>query len=223
MTRPAGSSIPGATPVTPADGLSLYVHVPFCARACPYCDFDFVVGRRPDVATFMAGLKAELDLRLPPGRRPRPRTVYIGGGTPSLLSIPDLRALVTRIGARFDLTQVEEHTVELNPEHVDRERLDALRELGVDRVSIGLQSTAARGLVQLGRAHSVAAGLASVQAAAAAGLRTSADLIVGWPGQTPGDLARDVKAVTDAGAEHVSIYALTIEPHTPWPRLVARG
>ena len=203
--------------------LSLYVHVPFCARACPYCDFDFVVGRRPDLAAFRAGLRAELAARLAPDERPALRTIYLGGGTPSLLPAPDLEALLSDLHARFDLRALEEHTVELNPEHVDPDRLAVLVDAGVTRVSIGVQSTSATGLRQLGRVHAAEAGADTVTAAARRGLRTSADLIVGWPGQSDDDLAADLARIVDAGAEHVSVYALTIEAGTPWPRLVEKG
>jgi oxygen-independent coproporphyrinogen-3 oxidase len=206
-----------------ADTLSLYVHVPFCARACPYCDFDFEVGRRPDLVTYRAGLSAELAARLDPHARPAVRTIYLGGGTPSLLPADDLRDLLAELHARFDVRALEEATVELNPEHASPDRFAALVDAGVDRVSIGVQSTSAAGLRQLGRVHTADAGPESVQAAVRLGLRTSADLIVGWPGQSEGDLVTDVARLVDAGAEHVSVYALTIEAGTPWPRLVARG
>lgn len=207
----------------PSASPSLYVHVPFCARACPYCDFDFVVGRRPDVDAYLGGLRAEIDARLGPDERPAVRTIYLGGGTPSLLSATEQDALLAIVRDRFDTRRVEEITVELNPEHVDADRLAALRAGGIDRVSIGVQSTSPAGLVQLGRVHDRDAGPRAVEAASGLGLRTSADLIVGWPGQDREAVVADVARLVDAGAEHVSVYALTIEPDTPWPRLVARG
>ncbi len=199
----------------------LYLHVPFCARACPYCDFDFVVDRSPPLDPFLAGLDRELATR-DDTQRPF-ATVYVGGGTPSVLAAADLRRLLAWIDDRFDVADAIEWTVECNPEHVDAARIDALVESGVDRISLGVQSLAHDGLVQLGRAHTPATALVAIARACEAGLRVSADLIVGWPGQDPSAVARDVDALVDAGVEHVSIYALTIEPSTPWPKLVARG
>lgn len=200
----------------------LYVHVPFCARACPYCDFDFEVGREPSAEAFVDALEAErrargLALGLPV------RTVYVGGGTPSLLGPAGLRALLGWIDASFDASGALERTVELNPEHVDEALLDALVESGVDRVSLGVQSLQPSALVQLGRAHAPERARAALVAAVARGLRVSADLIVGWPGQRAPSLQADVEGILATGVEHVSIYALTIEAGTPWEALVRRG
>jgi oxygen-independent coproporphyrinogen-3 oxidase len=202
-------------------GAGLYLHVPFCARACPYCDFDFRVDPRPDIEGFLGALDQEVASRDDVQRRFE--TVYVGGGTPSVFAAADLRRLLGWIRDRFDVAGAGEWTVEFNPEHVDTARLDALARSGVDRISLGVQSLQRRGLVQLGRAHTAADALQAVRGAVAAGLRVSADLIVGWPGHDPSSIAGDVGRLGDAGVEHVSIYALTIEPDTPWTRLVERG
>jgi oxygen-independent coproporphyrinogen-3 oxidase len=200
----------------------LYVHVPFCARACPYCDFDFEVGREPPVGAFIEALEAERRARGLPLGLPV-RTVYVGGGTPSQLGPAGLCALLRWIDERFDAGAALERTVELNPEHVDAALLDVLLAAGVDRVSLGVQSLAADALAQLGRVHQAAQARAALAAAVARGLRVSADLIVGWPGQREAALQGDVAALVDTGVEHVSIYALTIEAGTPWEALVRRG
>lgn len=205
-------------------GPGLYVHVPYCARACPYCDFDFRVvgrGRGLDIAGYVASLGAEIEARGLSGTAVR--TVYLGGGTPSILGGEGLRATFAALDRHFDRSGALETTVELNPEHVDGALLDALVELGCDRVSLGTQTLETDGLVQLGRMHDGARGRATIEAAAERGLSVSADLIVGWPGQTPAMLDRDVARLVDAGARHLSIYALTIEPGTPWVSLVERG
>jgi oxygen-independent coproporphyrinogen-3 oxidase len=199
----------------------LYLHVPFCARACPYCDFDFRVDARPAIEPFLAALEQEIATRDDTQRRFE--TVYLGGGTPSVFAAPDLARLLAWIRERLPVAHATEWTVECNPEHVDAARLHALVEAGVDRISLGVQSLRRDGLVQLGRAHTPDAALRSVEACVQAGLRVSADLIVGWPGHDPSSIARDVATLVDAGAEHLSIYALTIEPDTPWIRLVERG
>ena len=215
----------------------IYVHVPFCARACPYCDFDFQVGRTPDAAGFVAGLERELaaraqevsewtcsnehvDTGMSEGAW---STVYLGGGTPSLLGPAGLGLLGEWLARRFPGAGAREFTVEVNPEHGDPALYAAVRAIGGTRVSLGTQSLEAEGLRTLGRVHTPAQALASVESAAAAGLRVSADLIVGWPGQTAAGVAADVRGLVAAGAEHVSVYALTIETDTPWPTLVRRG
>lgn len=200
----------------------LYVHVPFCARACPYCDFDFEVGRHPAVDAFLAGLEQERQVRQIP-RGQAVHTVYLGGGTPSLLGPGGLRRLLAWIDACFDTRAAVERTVELNPEHVDEALLDALVEGGVDRVSLGVQSLTPGALVQLGRGHGPPQARAALRAAGARGLRVSADLIVGWPGQGTAELAADLEGLLAQDVEHVSIYALTVEPGTPWEALVERG
>lgn len=203
--------------------------MPFCARACPYCDFDFEVGRGPKldqrVAAWLAGLERE---RLARAHRLADRsfdTLYIGGGTPSAISLERLRALFEWLSSKLAVVpgQLRERSMELNPEHASPAYLDALIELGVDRVSLGIQSLTPEGLRQLGRAHTREQALASVARSVGQGLRTSADLIVGWPGQTRAQLERELLELVDAGVEHLSIYGLTIEPDTPWPKLVRRG
>ena len=213
----------------------LYIHVPFCERACPYCDFDFQVGRgdrlAASVAVWLAGLERERVAR-PELIEQRFDTLYLGGGTPSVLDPAQLRALVAWLRSRVavDPSQLREFTVELNPEHVDDPRLDALFPVGelgvgagVGRVSLGVQSLAPAGLRELGRAHDRGAALAAIERCVARGLRTSADLIVGWRGQGPAELRRDIDELVGAGVEHLSIYGLTVEPDTPWPKLVRRG
>ena len=216
----------------------LYVHVPFCARACPYCDFDFQVGRAPATAGFLADLERELDTRLalgaganghvpgdsavvPPGSTWP--TVYLGGGTPSLLGPDGLRALGDLIARRFPGAGGEEYTVEVNPEHGDPALYAAVLAIGGTRVSLGVQTLEPAGLAALGRAHDAATARGALAAAVAVGLEVSADLIVGWPGQTTQGLCDDVRQLIDLGVRHVSVYALTIETGTPWETLVRRG
>ncbi|MCH9680039.1 MAG: radical SAM protein, partial [Deltaproteobacteria bacterium] len=208
------------TAQTTAPGL--YIHVPFCARACPYCDFDFEVGRSPDATAFVQALERErthrgIETGLPV------RTVYLGGGTPSQLGAAGLTGLLAWVADRFDLTATVERTVELNPEHVDGPLLHALVDAGVHRVSMGVQSLLPDALATLGRVHQARQATAALRAAVAAGLQVSADLIVGWPGQRPQQVREEVEGLLDTGIDHVSIYALTIEPGTPWTALVSRG
>ncbi|MFO7564424.1 MAG: coproporphyrinogen-III oxidase family protein [Enhygromyxa sp.] len=227
--NPPARTFLGSDPAS-AEGVGLYLHVPFCARACPYCDFDFVVGRSarlgPMIDRWLVGLEQERLARAAAGELALEiDTVYLGGGTPSVLAPEQLRRLFAwlREGLAIDPGSLRELTVELNPEHVDHARLDALVELGVGRVSLGVQTLAPTGLRELGRAHDPAAALAAVARCVERGLRTSADLILGWRGQGIDQLRRDLDALVERGVEHVSIYGLTIEPDTPWLKLVGRG
>lgn len=211
---------------TRAERAGLYVHVPFCARACPYCDFDFEVARSPErIDAWLDGLERERIGRARELEGVRFDTVYVGGGTPSVLAPAQLRRLSTwlRAGLGIDPATLREFTVELNPEHVSHELLEALEQIGVDRVSLGVQSLVPEGLRALGRVHGVDEARGCVRACVERGLRTSADLIVGWPGHTDAGLHDELDALLEAGVEHLSIYALTIEPDTPWPKLVRRG
>jgi oxygen-independent coproporphyrinogen-3 oxidase len=207
------------------ESAGLYVHVPFCARACPYCDFDFEVGRElgPAIARWRLGLARELELRASSFAGRRFDSLYLGGGTPSALCPAALEQVIGWLRARVVGEELRETTVELNPEHVDDSLIAALRRAGVDRVSLGVQSLDAVGLRQLGRGHDPQQALDAVERALAAGLRTSVDLIVGWPGHTEAGLIADIDRLVERGIDHVSIYALTIEADTPWQKLVRRG
>ena len=209
-----------------AEPAGLYVHVPFCARACPYCDFDFEVGRElgPAIERWEQGLARVLEARASAFAGREFDSLYLGGGTPSAIGAEALERVIGRLrGEVLGPKPLRELTVELNPEHVDAGLLAALRRAGVDRVSLGIQSLDPIGLRQLGRAHSPARALAAVEQAIAIGLQTSVDLIVGWPGHGEAGLVADIDRLVELGVEHVSIYALTIEPDTPWPKLVRRG
>lgn len=212
-----------AVPDAPAGAFGVYVHVPFCARACPYCDFDFRVEARPDGAALVQALDREVRTREDARRGEAPHTIYVGGGTPSVLCAEDLTALLGWIERTWSARACVEWTVEFNPEHVDAARLDALTRAGVDRISLGVQSFDPVGLRQLGRAHDPEQASAAVEAAGRVGLAVSVNLIVGWPGQTTDGLRKELERVLSLGASHVSVYALTIEPGTPWERLAERG
>ena len=208
---------------TAQERFGVYLHVPFCARACPYCDFDFAVERRPDGAAFVEALQREVETREDVRMGQGPHTVYVGGGTPSVLSAEHLGGLLGWISRTWETTGCSEWTVEFNPEHVDAARLDAVCDAGVGRLSLGVQSFDPVGLRQLGRAHTPPQAKDAVAAAHERGLSVSVDLIVGWPGQTLDGLRAELEQLLALGTEHVSIYALTIEPGTPWERLAERG
>jgi oxygen-independent coproporphyrinogen-3 oxidase len=215
--------------MSPDDGtLGLYVHVPFCERICPYCDFAVV--RAPALAApretaFVDALLAELERRLPAFGPRRLASLYFGGGTPSRLRADSIARVVDAARAALPVADpAPEVTLEANPSTTERARLAAFRAAGVDRLSIGIQSFDDTTLRRLGRAHRAEAGSAMLAAARAAGFaNVSLDLLFGAPGQTLDALEADLAAVADAAPEHVSAYALTLEAGTPFARAAARG
>ena len=206
--------------------LRLYVHIPYCRRRCPYCDFNTYAHPDPDWDALFAALAAEM--RLLAGRfglaGRRLASVFFGGGTPSLAPPGKIAALIEQAAALFGLEARAEITLEANPESAAPERLRELRAAGVNRLSVGVQSLSARGLAALGRTHGVAEAVAALEAARRAGFANlSLDLICGWPGQTPADWARDLERAVALAPEHLSCYELTIEPGTPFARRGVRG
>jgi len=197
-------------PVGPTGAISLYVHIPFCAARCPYCDFATAPATSALRGRYLAALAAELGREGAALARPPVRTVFFGGGTPSLLEPEEIATLGSTIRASFRLA-LEEVTVEANPATLDRTRLEAWCALGVTRLSLGAQTFADAGLRALGRTHQAADVAPAVAAARSAGLDVSLDLIFGWPGQTPAQLAADLDAAVALEADHLSLYPLELE------------
>ncbi len=206
--------------------LGVYLHVPFCQRICPYCDFAVVAARRlaaADEARYVAALGAELEGRAARFGERSLETIYLGGGTPALLTPAGVLRLLDAVRSRLP-GDVREVTLEANPSTLERQRLPAFREAGVDRLSLGVQSFDDTTLRRLGRAHRGVEAERTITAARAAGFQNlSLDLIVGAPGQTLGDVERDLACVRDVEPEHVSVYALTLEDGTPFARARAAG
>jgi oxygen-independent coproporphyrinogen-3 oxidase len=197
----------------------VYVHVPFCRRRCPYCDFYFEVGRSP--RGFVDGVAAELAARHEELTWPA-HTLSFGGGTPSQLPADELARLVALVRTR-GLHASAEVTLEVNPEDVDDDLALSLRQAGFTRASIGLQSFDDDVLSWLGRAHDGAGGAAAVTSLVRAGLSVGIDLIVGVPGEKQTRVRSDLMRAVDLGAVHVSAYLLTVEPETPLVSLIRRG
>ncbi|MDQ3871575.1 MAG: coproporphyrinogen III oxidase family protein, partial [Chloroflexota bacterium] len=220
----AGREAP-ATARVPRPPVALYVHFPFCVSLCPYCDFVVYAGAsatgpRNRVAPLARALAAELHLRAdaaesafgPSHRRPPPRSVYFGGGSPSLLDPAEVRSLLRLIADRFGLAEDAEVTLEANPGRAELGDLPRLREAGVTRLSLGGQSLEARELRRIGRRHSAEDVRAAVGAARAAGFRSvSIDVLYDLPGQTPDSWARTLDGIVELGVDHVSAYALSLE------------
>jgi putative oxygen-independent coproporphyrinogen III oxidase len=208
----------------------VYVHVPFCATRCGYCDFNTYTASELRGAavrtTFAADARAEVALaHAALGDAARPvDTVFFGGGTPTLLPAEDLASILGAIRERFGLAPGAEVTTEANPESVGPASLAALREAGFTRVSLGMQSAAPHVLAVLDRAHTPGRAGAAVAEARAAGFEhVSLDLIYGTPGETDGDWAASLEAALAAGPDHVSAYGLIVEPGTRLQARVRRG
>lgn len=196
----------------------LYVHVPFCRRRCVYCDFSIAVRRTIPVGDYLAALAAEV-ARV--GRPADLATVYLGGGTPSLLGAAGVAALAAIVGARPGL---EEFTIEANPEDVTTEAVRAWARAGVNRLSLGAQSFDERVLAWMHRSHGAAAIGEAVARARHAGIaNVSLDLIFALPDALDRRLEDDLDRVLALDPSHISLYGLTVEEHTPLGRRVARG
>jgi oxygen-independent coproporphyrinogen-3 oxidase len=231
MTVPtAGARELRGLTLTPGRAFGIYVHVPFCAARCGYCDFNTYTpaelgGANPDA--WLAALRAELALAadlLGSTARPDVDTVFVGGGTPSLLGGPGLASVLDAVRANFTLAADAEVTTEANPESTSPRLFEHLRTAGFTRISLGMQSVAPHVLAVLDRVHSPGRALEAARDARAAGFEhVNLDLIYGTPGETDDDLARSVDAAVEARVDHVSAYALVVEDGTALARRVRRG
>jgi oxygen-independent coproporphyrinogen-3 oxidase len=201
---------------------SLYIHIPFCVRKCEYCSFYSGVASEAEIDAYLGALDREFTLRFPDGFAPA--TVFMGGGTPTRLSARQLVRLGEILRARVDLRDCAEFTSEINPGTLTPEKAQALRAMGVDRTSFGVQSFNPKYLAGLGRAYEAGTATAAVEMARAAGIqRISMDLIFAVPGQTLVELHEDLRQALAHGTEHLSLYALTYEDDTPLTRQLQNG
>ncbi len=201
----------------------IYFHIPFCKRICAYCDFYKSVELNRMDALLEAMLR-EIGEREGYLGGEAVRTRYFGGGTPSLCTPQQLRSLLESAAQHFDCSQVEETTLEANPDDLDAPYLTALREAGFDRLSIGIQSLDDDCLRLMNRRHTAAQAIEAVRTARAAGFANiTVDVIFGVPGFGGDSLRRTLDGVLALGAEHVSAYHLTVEPDTAFGRRAARG
>ncbi len=214
LHEPAVRLSPATIPV--ADVEALYVHIPFCFHKCHYCDFYSITRQTPErMEKFVDLLLAEADLwhRETPIA---PRTVFFGGGTPSLLPLESMRRLLVGLRERFDLEQFDEWTIEVNPATADADYLRMLRASGVTRLSFGAQSFDLAELKTLERHHDPADVERSIGLAREAGFeRLNVDLIYAIPGQTIDSWRRSLERALALGIDHLSCYGLTYEANTP--------
>lgn len=199
---------------------ALYVHVPFCLRRCGYCDFTLVAEKDALIPEWLGALKAEL-ARL--DKRYEVDTVFIGGGTPTHLSVDELKLLFDAIRSKFDWAVSAEVSIEANPDGLDDERLSALHDLGVNRVSLGVQSFDDDVLKFLERQHSAAEAIDAVRRASNVFQNVSLDLIFGVPGQDINTWKHTLSTATSLPIQHLSTYGLTFEKGTSFYRRRLHG
>jgi len=203
---------------------SLYVHIPFCFHKCHYCDFYSIVDRQDRQEAFVARMISELRAQSQATERPTLNTIFIGGGTPTLLSPHLLKELLAAIGNEFDLTPSIEWTIESNPETLTDEICTVLVESGVNRISMGAQTFNTTHLKALERHHDPESVERSIRRAKAAGFeRLSLDLIYAIPGQTLDQWAEDLSRAFALPIDHLSAYALTYEPNTAMTARLKKG
>ncbi|HYC74864.1 radical SAM family heme chaperone HemW [Brevundimonas sp.] len=209
----------------PGTDLALYVHWPYCARICPYCDFNVVRarGRREEQAALVQAILADLEAQAALTGPRRLASIFLGGGTPSLMQPEAAAAVIERAQALFPPRGPVEITLEANPTDAEADRFAALAAAGVNRLSMGVQALDGAALAFLGRNHSADEARRAVAMAARAFDRLSIDLIYARPGQTVSGWTAELTEALDLGFEHVSPYQLTIEPTTAFGRAVARG
>jgi len=213
--RGAGIS---ATMIGMSDDIALYVHIPFCRRKCNYCSFVSFDLLKADFSVYVRALKAELTQR---ASGEKISSIYFGGGTPSLLSVEQLGDILSAIKSLFAVDNAAEITIEANPGTVDKSYLTAIRKLGVNRLSLGVQSLNDDELKLLGRIHTADEARQAVQFARSAGFdNLNLDLIYGLPGQTLSGWQRSLEEAIGLHPEHLSLYGLTLEEETPLWRAI---
>jgi len=204
-------------------GFALYVHWPFCASKCPYCDFNSHVREHVEHGRWRAALMAEMDHYAALTGPRRLTSLFFGGGTPSLMEPATVEVVIGHAGRHWSVADDVEITLEANPTSVEAGKLAAFRGAGVNRASLGVQSLDDSALRFLGRRHDAAEALAALDTARSVFDRVSFDLIYARPGQSVADWRRELAQAVDLGPSHLSVYQLTIEPGTPFRDAHARG
>jgi oxygen-independent coproporphyrinogen-3 oxidase len=202
----------------------LYIHIPFCEKKCVYCDFYSIEGSSM-MGSFLKSLSREINLSAQFGQdRVTFETIYFGGGTPSLLSPSTVAGILDTLHRRFQIARAAEITLEVNPGTVDSEKLREFRQIGVNRLSVGIQSFHDHELKFLGRIHSAGEAKACVRSAQELGYNNvSLDLIFALPGQDLQDWEDNLSTAMSLSPQHVSAYSLIVEEGTPLARMVGRG
>jgi oxygen-independent coproporphyrinogen-3 oxidase len=203
--------------------LALYIHWPFCLSRCPYCDFNAHVREVIPQRRFRDALRRELAWEAERLGRRSLRSIFFGGGTPSLMEPETVALLLEDAQALFEISGDVEVTLEANPTSIETTRLAALRDAGVNRISVGIQSLEPESLAMLGRQHSVTQAIAALEIARKLFPRVSFDLIYARPGQSIAAWRSELRRALDLVADHLSLYQLTIEPATKFEALHRSG
>lgn len=207
-----------------AQGLALYLHIPFCASRCPYCDFNTYAGIGHLLPSYLEALAREVQAWGEWLGRPRVRTVFLGGGTPSLLTPGQMGALLEAVARAFSLEAGAEVTVEANPDDASPDRFRGYRRAGVNRLSLGVQSLDDSLLALLGRRHSARQAVSAYWQAREAGFdNVNLDLMFGLPHQSMAQWEATLEGAVALAPEHLSAYCLTLEQGTPMERWVRQG
>ncbi|MFI5204217.1 MAG: radical SAM family heme chaperone HemW [Flavobacteriales bacterium] len=200
----------------------IYIHIPYCRKACTYCDFYFST-IHDSIPKTVESLVKEMEIRKNELAGSLIQSIYLGGGTPSLLSAENLQQLFNAINTHYDISSLLEVTIETNPDDITPSLLDAWKKMGINRLSIGLQSFVDSELKAMNRAHTAAMGIKSVEMAKNAGFTNiTVDLIYGTPWKTASQWEDNVNRVIDMGVPHISAYQLTVEPNTALDHLVRK-
>jgi oxygen-independent coproporphyrinogen-3 oxidase len=201
--------------------LALYIHIPFCKRKCKYCSFVSFDNRAKDITAYIGALKTELRLRSVDDII---ETVYFGGGTPSLLDAKQLSDILNTVKKYYQMVDDAEISIEANPGTIDSQYLSDIKSAGINRLSLGIQSFSDDELKMLGRIHSSKEAKDAVSDAVKAGFdNLNIDLIYGLPGQTIDDWKASLQEALDCYPEHLSLYALTLEPEEPLFKEIGAG
>ena len=203
--------------------LGIYIHIPFCERRCKYCDFTSSIFNQSRMSEYLNHLLLEIKNNEELLKNYIVNTIFIGGGTPSLLSVEDLRRLVDGLAGAINLYENYEFTIETNPNSISEEKLIAYRELGVNRISIGVQSFNDRLLRIIGRLHTADEARVKIKLAKKYFDNLSLDFIFSLPTETLSDVLESIDTASELGASHISLYSLILEEGTLLNALVERG
>ncbi len=200
----------------------IYIHIPFCKQACHYCNFHFATSLRHK-NELVAALLKEIEIQQEYLGKETVGTIYLGGGTPSLLDISDIRSLVEKIRAVYVVAENAELTLETNPDDINEEKLISWKETGINRLSIGVQSFFEEDLQWMNRAHTGEQAMVNLQLATQYFTNITIDLIYGTPGLTNEKWKHNVETAISFNIPHLSCYALTVEPKTPLQKMISQG
>ena len=207
----------------------IYIHIPFCRQACHYCNFHFSVSHR-DIPPFLTALLKEIEMReqffqgAQKSKTPVVESVYFGGGTPSVLNPESLDTILNKVSKQFIISENAEITIEANPDDLSLNKLKEYKAIGLNRLSIGIQSLHGSDLTYMNRIHTPDQAIESIENSKKAGFENiTVDLIYGTPGLTDRLWQENLKRVQEFDIPHISAYALTVEPKTPLEYMIRKG